>query len=99
MYAQAAPEDGAKIQRLQSVGLEIGPNVSEQAGSEIVVVARPALHRVGGGAGSRARRVIGGIHTVGVQTQLVVPAFAVGGEGERQVLGLAVAACQREAGV
>ena len=64
-----------------------------------MVVANPALHRVGGGGGDRARRVIGGVHAVGVQAQLIVPALAVSGEGYRQILGLAVAAGKREADI
>ena len=78
MYTQAAAKDGAKIQSLESIGLEIGAHVGENPGVEIVVVANSALYRIGSRRRRCAGRIVGRVYAVGVQAQVIVQGLAVG---------------------
>ncbi len=57
-----------------------------------MVVTNSALYRIGSRRRRCAGRIVGRVYAVGVQAQVIVQGLAVGGEGDIQALGLAVAA-------
>src|SRR6266436_4211556 len=76
---QPTTENRPQIKVLQVIGLEIAVDEGKDSRAQIVIVANAGLDRIGRRAGYRSRRVVAGIHSVGVQPEFVSESLALGG--------------------
>src|SRR5579862_6307904 len=94
METKSTATQSADVQVLERVGEEVGIHEAEEPLRDIAIVAGAAFVIVRGYVWRR--QGASGINGRRVKRQLVVQAGADPTEGERQILGLAVARCQAE---
>src|ERR1700674_142481 len=91
---ETAAQHGSKIQVLQGIRLEVRAPVGKQQGTDIPGITSAALIRTCGRVRYRSRRVIGGVHRVGIKRDVVSQCLAIGSEGHGQALGLTISASE-----
>src|SRR5208283_2906258 len=94
MVTETAAVDSAQIHVLQHIAHEVHAREGEYSRLQIVLVLNSRCDQVGHGAGSRQGVV--GVDRAHVNGKFVVLGGMHGIEGQSQIIGIAIAASQRE---